>query len=98
MGRRLSSEDPLRCAKARGPGGKFGLLVINGVMPSCPRSRLIEQALAQNPDCRSILSSAYTSHELVLRGIGRGAFHSLAKPFDANRHRQAVNTVLGYSR
>ena len=77
------------------PGGSFGLLIVDGIMPGTPTGRIIEQALARNPGCRVIIVSAYMQDELLLRGIEAGLYRRLPKPFDAGQLREAVNEVLG---
>ncbi len=77
------------------PGGKFGLLILDGIMTGPPVSRVIEQLRVHHPDCKVIIASGYTRNELQQRDGPTGLHHHLAKPFDAGQLRAAVNEILG---
>ena len=76
------------------PGSKFGIFIVDGIMPGLPTSQVIGQAFVRNPDCRVIVASAHMEDQLLLRGIETGLYRHLAKPFDAGQLREAVNEVL----
>jgi CheY-like chemotaxis protein len=82
-------------AAMEGPAARFGLLVIEGIMPVISTSEVIDRALAGNPDCRVIIASSHQPEVLLQRGIEAGRFGQLAKPFDAGQLRHEVNEVLG---
>ncbi len=82
-------------AALQGEAGRFGMLVVEGIMPGASTMEIIERALAGNPDCRVIVASAHLPDQLLQRGIEAGRYSPLAKPFDAGQLREAVNLALG---
>jgi len=78
-------------------GSKFGLLVVDGIMPGRPTIEVIEKALEVDADCRVVIVSDQKQDDLLQRGIEKGRYCLLPKPFDAGQLREAVNDVLRHS-
>ena len=75
-------------------GGKFGLLIVDGVLPDLLSVDVIEQVLASSPECRVLIASVNMQDKALLSGIDSGRFQHLSKPFSSGQLRQAVNVVL----
>jgi len=91
----VGNGDEALTALAGGEAGRFGLLVVEGIMPGASTMEIIDRALAGNSDCRVIIASAHLPDQLLLRGIETGRYGQLPKPFDAGQLREAVNEALG---
>jgi hypothetical protein len=75
-------------------GGKYGLLIVDGVLPDLLSADVIEQVLGSSPECRVLISSVNMQDKALLSGIASGRFHHLGKPFSSGQLRQAVNVAL----
>ena len=76
------------------PGSRFGLLVIDTLMPMVSAAEVVRQTLELNPECRVIVTTTQAPEQSLLHGIESGRYYLLPKPFDAGQLREAVNAVL----
>jgi two-component system cell cycle sensor histidine kinase/response regulator CckA len=77
-----------------GSDDKLDLLLTDVVLAGGGGAKVIEVVKARFPDVRVLVMSGYNDDETLRRGIARGAFPFLVKPFTADALGQAVEKAL----
>jgi CheY-like chemotaxis protein len=73
---------------------KLDLLLTDVVLPGGGGAKVIELVRAKFPAARVLVMSGYNDDETLRRGIARGAYPFIAKPFTAETLARAVDEAL----
>jgi CheY-like chemotaxis protein len=73
---------------------KLDLVLTDVVLPGGGGAKVIEVVKARFPDVRVLVMSGYNDDETLRRGIARGAFPFIEKPFTADALGRAVENAL----
>jgi len=71
------------------------LLCIDGIIPGATSSTVIAKMQSDHPDSRIVVCSGYVEEELVLRGIEKGEFAFIRKPFQKSDLLGCIRQELG---
>ena len=75
-------------------GSRFGLLVVQGVLPEVSAEEIIATARQRNPLCKIIILSAPAMDQQLVSDLESGVYHLLHKPFDQNQLRRVVTEAM----
>jgi two-component system sensor histidine kinase/response regulator len=73
---------------------RFGLVLLDIMMPDINGIELLERAVALDPDLVCIIITGYATIELAVQAIKEGAYDFIAKPFQASTLLLTVNQGL----
>ncbi|MFP4381255.1 MAG: response regulator [Candidatus Sumerlaeia bacterium] len=80
-------------AYARVETEKFDLLITDLVMPKVDGLKLLEHAIAENPEILVVVITGYASLETTLEAIHAGVYDYITKPFRIEEFRLLVNNA-----
>ena len=75
-------------------GSRFGLLIVQGVLPEVSTEEIIAAARQRNPLCKIIILSAPSMDAKLVGDLESGVYHLLHKPFDQNQLRRVVTEAM----
>jgi len=90
----LEASSPETAAAVLARCDKLDLLLTDVVLAGGGGAKVIEVVKASFPDVRVLVMSGYNDDETLRRGIARGAFPFLEKPFTADALGRAVDRAL----
>lgn len=73
---------------------KVHLVIADARMPDMTGPELLETVSRVSPETRRILFTGYPGETLVLRGLGRGLYTVVGKPWDDEKFKELVREML----
>ncbi len=74
--------------------GQFDLVISDIVMPHLTGLQLLELARRGNPDVQVVLVTAFSTREIALDALSKGASGLLEKPFSVDQFRATAHEAL----
>ena len=75
-------------------GRKVDLVIADARMPEMTGPELLETVSTSSPETRRILFTGYPGETLVLRGLGKGLYTLVGKPWDDEKFKDLVRQML----
>ncbi len=72
----------------------FDLILLDVMMPGLGGIELLQRIIAHDPDAVCIIITGYATIELAVQAMREGAYHFIAKPFEADLLRMTVRQGL----
>ena len=72
----------------------FDLILLDVMMPDVGGIELLKRLVARDPDAVCIIITGYATIELAVQAMREGAYHFIAKPFEADLLRMTVRQGL----
>jgi DNA-binding NtrC family response regulator len=99
---RLLREEPYRLMTTQDPGQalewvgshEVSLVIADYRMPGMSGTDLLEAVWAFSPRTRRILFTGYPGETMILRGLGKGHYSLVGKPWDDEKLKEVIRTAL----
>jgi DNA-binding NtrC family response regulator len=100
---RLLREEPYQLLTTQNPGEALDwvrtrsvrLVIAEYRMPELTGADLLEAVWADSPNTRRILFTGYPGETMILRGLSRGLYSIVGKPWDDDKLKEAIRKAVG---
>ena len=91
--RLLTTQDPHQALDWVAEGG-VSLVIADYRMPEMTGADLLETVWTDSPRTRRILFTGYPGETMILRGLGKGVYSLVGKPWSDEKLKETIRTAL----